>query len=331
MVFMISCFTMLQHDLKRASDLVLDESHMEGAHFLFSLLPLMILYLSVSSAARTESSLAGVAAKIWWRGGAGCSSVDIRLEFDPVVASWSRLSDPSGQIWHIPVLVFFVAMLQRRELWQAGRTKLGISTNKALSSFSGLAFGRGTERWMLAFFNVIPRRKKEEKGSNTGSFNKRFHHEVSFHSILLALSAGHGGEGEESVVQDADRWCWGDRGMVSASDAAISKRRHRVAAAIFGQKDGLAVLVRVCVSSCFLHRRIFSSLVAPSAPAAPSGPVHGGDRGGRICRLCIGGSSQGLDHVFVIFVRVLRIKVNDLFVIFLFVVVLHVNMCPPPD
>jgi hypothetical protein len=119
--------------------------------------------------------------------------------------------------------------------------------------------------------------------------------------------------------------------MVSASAAAIFKRRHRVAAAIFGQKVGLAMLVCVRVSSCFLHRRIFFSLTAaPSAPAAQSGTVPSGDRGGCICKLCIGGSSQ-LDHVFAIFGRALSVKDKDFFVISLLFVVLHVNMYPQPD
>jgi hypothetical protein len=122
--------------------------------------------------------------------------------------------------------VFFVAILKWRELWQDGKTKLGISANKALLSFSDLAFGRSVGQWLLAFSDVLSRRKKEEKGSNMGSFNKCFHLQVSFHSVLLAVLAGHGGagEGEESAVQAADGWCWGDRAMVSALAAAISKR-----------------------------------------------------------------------------------------------------------
>jgi hypothetical protein len=128
---------------------------------------------------------------------------------------------------------------------------------------------------------VLLSRKKEEKGSSAGSLNKLFHLQVSFHSVQLALSTGHGGEGEgeESVMQATAKWCWGDRGMVSASTAAISKRRHRVVATIFAQKDGLSVLVRVCASSFFLYRRIFSSLTAaPSAPSSPSDVVPDGDR-----------------------------------------------------
>jgi hypothetical protein len=86
-------------------------------------------------------------------------------------------------------------MLQWRELWQEGKTKLGISANKTLWSFSDLAFGCGAGWWLLAFSDVLLRRKKE-KGSNEGSFNKSFHLLVSFHPVLLALLAGHGSEGE---------------------------------------------------------------------------------------------------------------------------------------
>jgi hypothetical protein len=141
-------------------------------------------------------------------------------------------------------------MLQWQDLWQVWDMKLGISANKALSSFFDLAFGRGARRWLLAFSDMLSRRKKEEKGSNAGSSNKRFHLQVGFHSVLIALLAGHGGEGEgeESVVQAADRWCWGDCGMVSMSAAAISKRQYRVSAVIFCQKVGLATFVRVRVS-----------------------------------------------------------------------------------
>jgi hypothetical protein len=65
--------------------------------FLLFFLSLLLQYLSFSShnPARTEVSLAGIAGKRWWR---EVGSVDIRLEFGPVVVFWSRLLDPSGQI-----------------------------------------------------------------------------------------------------------------------------------------------------------------------------------------------------------------------------------------
>jgi hypothetical protein len=46
--------------------------------------------------ARTEASLVGAPGKRWWRAGVGPSSVDSRLQFGPVVASWSRLPDLLG-------------------------------------------------------------------------------------------------------------------------------------------------------------------------------------------------------------------------------------------
>lgn len=132
-------------------------------------------------------------------------------------------------------------------MWLAGRMEPGISANKASSSFYVLVFWRGAGRWLPDFSDVLPRRQTEGESSSTSSFNKRVHLLATFLCVLLALLAGRGGEGEgkESMVVDAVGWWWGDLADDgSASDAATSKRRRRVAAAIFGQRDGLAMLVR---------------------------------------------------------------------------------------
>jgi hypothetical protein len=74
--------------------------------------------------------------------------------------------------------VFFVVQFRWQELLHAGKMEPGISANKTSLSFSVLACWRGTGWWLLAFSDVLPRRKTEEKCSSTGStgsFNKRIH------------------------------------------------------------------------------------------------------------------------------------------------------------
>jgi hypothetical protein len=46
----------------------------------------------------------------------------------------------------------------------------------------------------MAFSDVLPRRKTEEKCSSTCSFNKRVHLQASFLYALFTLLAGRGGE-----------------------------------------------------------------------------------------------------------------------------------------
>jgi hypothetical protein len=56
-----------------------------------------------------------------------------------------------------------------------GELQLGISINKASSSFSVLALWRSAKQLSLAFFDVLPRRDTEEEYLNAGSFNNRGH------------------------------------------------------------------------------------------------------------------------------------------------------------
>jgi hypothetical protein len=70
--------------------------------------------------------------------------------------------------------------------------------------------------------------------------------------------------------------------------------------------------------------------VSLQAPARPSGFVPGLDRGGCGWKLLIVGGIQGLDRVFVIYFRVLRVKVLDLVVMVFFILVLPVKVHPQP-
>jgi hypothetical protein len=125
------------------------------------------------------------------------------------VAFRSRLLDLFGQIWHVLVCVFFTASIRWQELGHVGKVQLGISANKAWSSFSVLAYLRSVGRWLLVFSAASPRRKMVGEGSSKSSVNKRFHLLVSFLCALLACLASRGGEGvrEESVlVAGIGRW-----------------------------------------------------------------------------------------------------------------------------
>jgi hypothetical protein len=169
-----------------------------------------------------------------------------------------------------------------------------------MSSFTVLVCLRVARRLLLVFFVASPRRKTKGESTSIASVNKRSHLLVSDLYALLALLAGRGGEGErgEGLLVAGVGRCWGV--VVSACTPAISKRRRCLASAIFGQRDGLAMLD--CDSGYyFLQRRIFSDLSAAAyAPAARSGSVPGGDRNGRRCRFSIGGDEQGLDRFFAI-------------------------------
>jgi hypothetical protein len=98
-------------------------------------------------------------------------------------------------------------------------------------------------------------------------------------------------------------------------------------AAIHGQKVSPALVGSVaCLSNVFLLQRIFFGLVASlQALARPSGFVPGLGRSGRGWRLLIAGGIQGLDHVFAIYFRMLCVNVQDLVVIFFFILVLPVK------
>ena len=130
------------------------------------------------------------------------------------------------------------------------------------------------------------------------------------------------------MEREAAAWLLVSPGCDSALYAAISKPWRRLAMTIFGQRAGLAVLMRNSAASLFFLRsgRIFSCLGAATHVAAdPSGSVPGVGGSGYTSRRLSDGEALGVDRVSAILSRVCGVRVKDLVVISLSVKVLSLR------
>ena len=150
--------------------------------------------------------------------------------------------------------------------------------------------------------------------------------------LRALLLAGHGCEGEEGVVDTAAVWTRLRRSSGSATSTVASKRWRCVAAAIFGQANGPAVLDQIHRAfSSFARGFLASMRPSPSGFWHPKWFVSGGDRNDRICWL--GGGVQGLtcvSRVFASLSRVQSVFPKGLCVISGAARALSVNSYPPP-
>ena len=203
------------------------------------------------------------------------------------MASWSRLLDSIGWIWHALAAVASAVLLRWRELWQADELKLGISVNKAvfpsLYLMRPLASGGGVGA--VRFCGMFPWWELQWRRLAQGTFNKLAVWALSMENpsfLPVPCRRSDGEEGDEQAWVDpvavAQRE-GGARADLRAQDAAtmptcgVPQRRHLQAAAILGQRDHSA-LGWMPEHLLPPWRRIIKDLHAGiTAGAAPSGKL----------------------------------------------------------